>query len=203
MSRNLRTRGIVITVITALCLIVMFGPWHKPKGYSVSASDFFKPSNLKQNLSENIKLGLDLKGGTHLVMQVQADDAIKAITEGNRQKAEAELKKANIPFTAVKADVPGLLVVQVPNGDKNSEIVKKLDTFINSTEWQDSTSSNPPSVTFKLSNAAANRIRREATEQAKTIIEQRINQFGVAEPTVQLHGREEDHQILLQMPGVD
>src|SRR5262249_30002624 len=48
-----------------------------------------------------------------------------------------------------------------------------------------------------------NRIRKEATEQAKTIIEQRINNFGVAEATVQLHGREENHQILVQMPGID
>jgi preprotein translocase subunit SecD len=203
MSRNLRIRGIVITVVTVLCLIIMFGPWHKPKGYSMSAGDFFKPSNLKQNLSENIKLGLDLKGGTHLVMQVQADDAIKAITQGDRLKAESELKKAGIPFTAIKDDVPGLLVVEVPNGDKNKEITDKLGQFISSTDWQQSSTVNPATVTYRLSNAAANRIRREATEQAKTIIEQRINQFGVAEPTVQLHGREEDHQILLQMPGVD
>src|SRR5262245_4516313 len=203
MSRNLRTRGIVITVITALCLIVMFGPWHKPKGYSASASDFFKPSNLKQNLSENIKLGLDLKGGTHLVMQVQADDAIKGITQGNRLKAEAELKKANIPFTAAKDDVPGLLVIQVPNADKNTEIKDKLLPYFGSSEWTATTSVNPASVTFTLTNAAANRIRIEATEQAKTIIEQRINQFGVAEPTVQKHGDPKNHQILVQMPGVD
>jgi preprotein translocase subunit SecD len=66
----------------------MFGPWNKPKGYSLTASDFFKPSNLRQNLSENINLGLDLKGGTHLVMQVKVDDVIKAITEADREKAE-------------------------------------------------------------------------------------------------------------------
>ncbi|HKC87517.1 MAG TPA: protein translocase subunit SecD, partial [Blastocatellia bacterium] len=75
MNRNLRTRSIIITVLTALCLILMFGPWHRA---GKSAGDFFKPSKLKENLAENIKLGLDLRGGTHLVMQVQADDAIKA-----------------------------------------------------------------------------------------------------------------------------
>ncbi|MGH9801845.1 MAG: protein translocase subunit SecD, partial [Blastocatellia bacterium] len=62
---------------------------------------------------------------------------------------------------------------------------------------------SPSSVTFKLTPRYANQIRKDATEQAKRIIEGRINQFGVAEPTVQLRGREEDHQILLQMPGVD
>ena len=50
MSKNLRIRGIVIAVVTALCLVIMFGPWNKPKGYSRTASDFFKASKLKQNL---------------------------------------------------------------------------------------------------------------------------------------------------------
>src|SRR5262249_49225225 len=200
MSRNLRTRSIVIATITALCLIVMFGPWHKT---SKSASDFFKPSKLKENLSENIKLGLDLRGGTHLVMQVQADDAIKAITEGNVGKAESELKKAGIVFTSVKAPANGLVVVETPDASKQTEISDKLLGYFGRSEWEVSPPTRPATVSFKLTNAAANRIRREATEQAKTIIEQRINQFGVAEPTVQLHGREENHQILVQMPGVD
>lgn len=203
MSRNLRTRGIVITAITALCLIVMFGPWHKPKGYSRSAGDFFKPSKLKQNLAENIKLGLDLKGGTHLVMQVQAEEAIQAITQGNRQKAEDELKKAGIQFTAVKAPANGLVVVETADTSKHSEIRDKVLPFFGSDAWSATTSASPATVSFKLNNAAANQFRREATEQAQIIIERRINQFGVAEPTVQLHGREENHQILVQMPGVD
>src|SRR5215470_8799353 len=200
MSRNLRTRSIIIAIITALCLIVMFGPWHKT---SKTAADFFKPSKLKENLSENIKLGLDLRGGTHLLMQVQADDAIKAITDGNVGKTEAELKKLGIPFTAVKTPANGVVVVETPDTSKHSEIKDKILPYFGSSEWTATPSTSPATVTFSLNNAAANRIRREATDMAKTIIEQRINQFGVAEPTVQLHGREENHQILVQMPGVD
>ncbi len=206
MSRNLRTRAIVIVVAILLCLIALFAPWHKPKGYARSANDFFKPSNLRQNLSENIRLGLDLRGGTHLVMQVQADEVIKAITDGNRQKAEEELKKAEkdgIKFTAVKVVANGLFVVETPDTSKHTEIREKLLPFFGSDAWEVTTSASPATVTFKLTNAAANQFRREATEQAKVIIERRIDQFGVAEPTVQLHGREEDHQILVQMPGVD
>jgi preprotein translocase subunit SecD len=201
MNRNLRTRSIIIAVITAVCLIIMFGPWHRT---SKSAGDFFKPSKLKENLSENIKLGLDLRGGTHLVMQVQADDAIKAITDGNVLKTDSELKKLNIPFTAVKSPANGVVVVETPDASKHSEIRDKMLPFFGGeSEWSVTTSTNPASVTFSLNSGAANRIRREATDQAKTIIEQRINQFGVTEPTVQLHGREEDHQILVQMPGID
>src|SRR5215216_7463540 len=107
MNKNLRTRGIIIGVLTVLCLIVLFGPWNKPKGYSRSAGDFFKPSKLKQNLSENIKLGLDLKGGTHLVLQVQAEEAIGLITNNHRDKAKDDLIKEGIKFTSITA-TPGL-----------------------------------------------------------------------------------------------
>jgi preprotein translocase subunit SecD len=199
MNRNLRLRGIIIAVVTALCLIIMFGPWNKPKGQSRSARDFYSPSNLKQNLTENIHLGLDLKGGTHLVMQVKVDEVIKKITESDRDKAKDELVKAGIPFNAVKSPANGLVVIETPDTSKQKEIRDKL-TFFGS-EWDVTTSGN--SVTYTLSKSAADQYRREASEQAKIIIEQRVDAFGVAEPTIQRYGREENHQILVQMPGVD
>jgi preprotein translocase subunit SecD len=181
----------------------MFGPWNKPKEYKLTAGDFFKPSKLRQNLSENINLGLDLKGGTHLVMQVKVDDVIKGITEGDRGKAEEELKKAGIPFTSVKAPANGVVVIETPDASKHNEIREKILPFFGSDVWTVTTSSNPVAVTFTLNNFAADQFRREASEQAKIIIEQRIDKFGVAEPTIQRYGREENHQILVQMPGVD
>jgi preprotein translocase subunit SecD len=203
MSRNIRTRGIIILVIILGSLIMLFGPWNKPKGYSRSASDFFRPARLKQNLAENIRLGLDLRGGTHLVMQVQVDEYIGSITENNRQKAVFELKKADIPYTDVKVAANGLLMVETPDASRHTEIKDKLLPLFGSGDWEATTNATPPSVSFKLNNSAADFYKREATEQAKRIIEQRIDQFGVAEPTIQLYGRQENHQILVQMPGVD
>jgi preprotein translocase subunit SecD len=203
MSKNLRIRGIVIAVVTALCLVIMFGPWNKPKGYSRTASDFFKASKLKQNLTENIRLGLDLKGGTHLVIQVKVDDVIRDITNFDRDKAEEELKKNGIPFTAVKVPANGVVVIETPDSNKHSEIREKILPFFGSESWSVSTSASPASVTFTLNNSAADQLRRDASEQAKIIVEQRVDQFGVAEPTIQRYGREENHQILVQMPGVD
>jgi preprotein translocase subunit SecD len=203
MNKNLRIRGIVIAVVTALCLVIMFGPWNKPKGYSRTASDFFKASKLKQNLTENIRLGLDLKGGTHLVIQVKVDDVIRDITNGDRDKAEDELKKNGIPFTAVKVPANGVVVIETPDANKHSEIREKILPFFGSESWSVSTSASPASVTFTLNNSAADQLRRDASEQAKIIVEQRVDQFGVAEPTIQRYGREENHQILVQMPGVD
>jgi preprotein translocase subunit SecD len=204
MNKNLRIRGIIIAVVTVACLVIMFGPWGKLKrGQSVRANDFYKPSNLRQNLFENINLGLDLKGGTHLVLQVKVDDVIRDITNGDREKAEDELKKAGIPYTAVKAPANGLVVVETPDASKHSEIREKILPFFGSEAWDVTTSATPASVTFSLKSFAADQFRREASEQAKIIVEQRVDQFGVAEPTIQRYGREENHQILVQMPGVD
>jgi preprotein translocase subunit SecD len=202
MSRDLRIRGIVIAVVTALCLIIMFGPWNKPKDYKRSASDFFSPSKLRQNLTENIHLGLDLKGGTHLLIQVKVDDVIKNLTNSDRDKAEDELKKANIPFTAVKVPANGVVVIETPDSSKQDEIKEKM-SFFGGDAWTVTTGSNPASLTYTLQNTAADRFRREASEQAKIIIEQRVDQFGVAESAIQRYGRVENHQILVQMPGVD
>jgi len=200
-NKNIRTRTIVILVVTVLSLLAMFGPWNRIPGEPVATA--FTPSWFKQNLMENIRLGLDLRGGTHLVMQVQADDAIKAITEGNRQKTVDLLKKENVKVTDVKTPTNGQVVVETPDASQQSVIKDKLLADFGSLDWDATTRTNPSTVTFDLKGSAADRIRREATEQAKTIIEQRINAFGVTEPTVQFHGRDEDHQILVQMPGVD
>ncbi|HYE75873.1 MAG TPA: hypothetical protein VEF04_21190, partial [Blastocatellia bacterium] len=199
MKKNLRVRGIVIAVVTLLSLIVMFGPWNKPKEQKVKASDFLK---FKQNLSENIKLGLDLKGGTHLVMQVQTEEALKQLTEDNRAEAVKILKKENIPFKDVKAAATGQVVVETENTNDHAKIKEKIQADFSS-DWEAKFITTPPAVTFTLLNSVADYLRKQATEQAKAIVEQRVDQFGVAEPTIQLHGREEDHQILLQMPGLD
>ena len=120
----------------------MFGPWNKPKGYSRTASDFFKASKLKQNL-QNIRLGLDLKGGTHLVIQVKVDDVIRKMTNDDRDKAEDELKKNGIPFTAVKVPANGVVVIETPDTSKHSEI-REILPFFGSESWSVSTSAIRP-----------------------------------------------------------
>lgn len=203
MQKNLRTRGIIILLLTLFCAVVMLGPWNKPKDYTKTASDFFAPKRWKQNFSENIRLGLDLKGGTHLVMQVQADEYLKTYTDNEVAKITEQLKKENIAFNAVKAPSAGKIVVETADTSKHGEITSKMSSQVLGPDWPSSTSSNPATVTFTLNNSAANFLKNQATEQAKVIIENRINEFGVAEPTVQRQGRDEDYQILLQMPGVD
>ncbi|MCV4684337.1 hypothetical protein OFB94_32135, partial [Escherichia coli] len=71
----------MIIAITLLGIYLVFGPRHRP-----TARDF-SWEGIKENLANNINLGLDLKGGSHLVMRVKTDEYLKTLTENNAQAA--------------------------------------------------------------------------------------------------------------------
>src|SRR5882672_12952061 len=85
MKTNLTWRAVVIGVTILLCVFGIIGI---PKS----------GAELKENFSKNIRLGLDLKGGTHLVMQVQVQDAVKADAEQTGERLKEDLKKQNIGY---------------------------------------------------------------------------------------------------------
>ena len=122
MDKKIGLRTIIIGIVTLASLVLLFGPWNKEKDYKITASDFFMPSRLKQNLGENIRLGLDLKGGTHLVIQVQVDDYLKTLTENNSKKAIDELKKEGIPVKDIRVPATGLIVIETPDTARLREI---------------------------------------------------------------------------------
>ncbi|HVG18105.1 MAG TPA: protein translocase subunit SecD, partial [Blastocatellia bacterium] len=136
----------------------------------------------------------------HLVMQVQTDEVITKLTERNAESASTKLKQKNIPFTEAKATGPGTVVVSVPDPSKNADIVRELENDFGQ-GW--TASDKGSTVVATLDDTTSNQLRDRATEQAKQIIENRVNAFGVAEPLVARQGGEGTYQILIQMPGVD
>jgi len=201
MRSKLRTRTIIIILVTLVGLYVVMMPHDRRPGLK----DFTSWSQVKQNLSDNIRLGLDLRGGSHLVLQVQTDDVIKGITQKNLESAEAKLKEKGWPVTEIKAGVDELTIV-VPDRTRNSDIINELRADFNSqmsegTGWSANESGN--TIVFKLDQSVQNAERERATRLAQQIIDNRVNAFGVAEPTVQRHGGEGRYQILVQMPGLD
>jgi preprotein translocase subunit SecD len=195
MGKKIRTRTLIILLVTIVSLVIVFKPHHP-----LSAKDFTSWSQIKQNLSENIHLGLDLRGGSHLVMQVQTDEVISKLTERNAESASNRLKQKNIPFTEVKAAGPGTVVVTVPDPSKNGDIVRELENDFGQ-GW--TANDRGGTVVATLDDTTSKQLRERATEQAKQIIENRVNAFGVTEPLVARQGGEGTYQILIQMPGVD
>src|SRR2546423_10569967 len=76
-KKNLLQRAIIIAVVTLLGLYIVVGPRHRP-----TAQDFTW-NGIKKTLGENIRLGLDLKGGVHLVMRVKVEEYLKTLAQNN------------------------------------------------------------------------------------------------------------------------
>src|SRR5947209_879537 len=200
-KRNLLQRTIVIAVVTVVGLYIVIGP----HGRRPHLKDF-TPSGLKATLAKNISLGLDLKGGVHLVMRVKVGDYLKRLTEDSATAAQNAAKDAGFDVKEARAETTGgnyRVSLQVGDPSKVKDIrdaVEKKVDLSDRTGWSFSASGNAISWTLKGATQVA--LGESATDQAMKIIESRINAIGVAEPTLARHGGQNSHEILLQMPGV-
>ncbi|MGI8639779.1 MAG: protein translocase subunit SecD [Pyrinomonadaceae bacterium] len=199
-NSSLWIRTAIIVVITLIGIYLVLGP----RG-SVSAKDFTW-SGIKENVARNINLGLDLKGGSHLVMRVKTEDYLKKLTENNKDAAlkaaqDAQLPVGDASFVAENNNYQITLNVTDPAKIQEvvDEVKKKVD--FNPAIWTESISGN--TITWTLPLQAQAILKEQATEQALKIIDSRINAFGVKEPTLQRQGRSDSGQIILQMPGVE
>lgn len=198
-KKNLLQRSIIIAVVTLVSLYIVIGPRHRP-----TLKDF-SWSGIKQTLAQNIRLGLDLKGGSHLVMRVKAEEYLKRLTTDEAAAAEKAAKDEGLPVKEARADLSNgySVIVQATDPSKLSEIrdaiEKKLD-LRDTSVWTSSISGD--TVTWRMNSLAQRTLSQQAVDQALNIIDSRINAVGVAEPTLQTHGATGSNQILLQMPGI-
>jgi preprotein translocase subunit SecD len=199
-KKNLLTRVIIITIVTIGGLYLVIGPRHRP-----SPKDF-SWSGIKTNLKNNIHLGLDLQGGSHLVMRVKTEEFLKRLTEEDYVAAQNAAKDAGFEPKGGRADTgPGnyRVVLQLADASKASEVKEAVEKKVelgDTSVWNYSASGD--TLTWSMTVAAERLLAQNATTQALNIIDSRINALGIAEPTLQTHGAETSHQILLQMPGV-
>jgi preprotein translocase subunit SecD len=148
-------------------------------------------------IGERIKLGLDLKGGVHLVLRVHTDDALRVETETAMERMRAELAKAGATgVTGTVIDVGTFELAGVP--DDQVPLVRQLTTEVENTFNRDAGAGGTYRFTMKPN--VRQQLADETVQQAIRTIENRVNALGVAEPVVARHGG--DDQILVQLPGV-
>ena len=199
-KKNLLQRTIIILVITLVGLYIVIGPRRRP-----TLKDFTW-SGIKATMASNIHLGLDLKGGSHLVMRVKTDEFLKHLTEGNAVAADAAAKDAGFEVKAARAETTGgsyRVVLEIGDASKAADVKTAVDKKVelgDTSTWSYSNSGNL--MTWTMTSLAQRTLADNATTQAMNIIDSRINQLGITEPTLQTHGAQSSHQILLQMPGV-
>jgi preprotein translocase subunit SecD len=197
-NTSLWIRTAIIVVITLIGTYLVFGPRE-----SFTANDF-SWEGIKANLAKNINLGLDLKGGSHLVMRVKVDDYLKTLTTNNKDAAVNAAKEAKLPVgdgSIVAENKNYSVTVNVTDASKIQEVIDAVKKKVDFSAWNESTTDS--AVTWSLSSLQQRTMGKQAVDQALKIIESRINSFGVKEPTLQKIGSEDSGQILLQMPGVE
>jgi len=200
-KKNLLQRSIIIGIVTVLGIFIVIGPHGRRPHFKD-----FTWSGIKSTLAQNISLGLDLKGGSHLVMRVKVEDYLKRLTEDSATAAQNAAKDAGFDVKDARADTAGgnyRVSLQVGDPSKVKDIrdaVEKKVDLSDRAGWSFASSGNTVSWTLKGATQVA--LGESATDQAMKIVDSRINAIGVAEPTLARHGGQNSHEILLQMPGV-
>jgi preprotein translocase subunit SecD len=196
-KKNLLQRTIIIVLITLVGVYIVIGPRRRPTLHD------FTWSGIKATLASNIHLGLDLKGGSHLVMRVKTDEVLKNLTLADAVAIEKAAKDAGLPVKEVRPEAAGgnyRITLEATDPSKLAETEEAVKKKIDLSDWTSSISGN--TIVWTLPSSAQARLAEQATEQAQRIIESRLDAVGVAEPLVQRHGSQSSHQILVQMPGI-
>jgi preprotein translocase subunit SecD len=192
MKTNIKTRLIVIFVVLAVCVIGIFGI---PQGVSGTA--------LKRSLLNRIHLGLDLKGGMHLILQVKVDEAISAETDTDVAGLQSDLQRNGITGAIVsKPDANRADFIQVSGvpAAHNDDVRSLLESSYISRFDVAPGVGNTWTLTMKPT--VEGEAKQRALDQALEVIQTRTNTLGVSEPIIEPY-QLGSYQILVELPGVD
>src|SRR6266478_3653909 len=192
MNKNLTWK---LLVIVGILLVFLFGIFGVPKDLS--------GKGVLAAIADRIHLGLDLRGGTHLILQVQVNDAVNVDSDNAIARLKEDMRARKINYADItKPDPvnhPEMIVVKgIPpeqSSDFKSIVSDRLPDYNPS-----SGAENSWTVSMKAQTLAD--LKNRAVTQAIETIRNRIDQLGVSEPVIQEHGLGQ-YQILVQLPGVD
>ena len=188
MNKNIRWK-----VIFILAVLVVFSAVGV---YPIVASQYGikSPGWL---IEKQLKLGLDLKGGVHLVLRVESEDALRLETQTEMERLREALKTANVNVMGLtQASSTQFTVQGVP--PEQDALFRTAATDADTNFNRTATSGN---YTFTMKPNIQVALRTEAVTQARQTIERRVNELGVAEPSIAQQGANGD-EILVQLPGV-
>ena len=150
-------------------------------------------------LKDKIALGLDLQGGMHLVLEVQTEKAVEASLERIAGDIKREIEEEDYEVDRVRADIKNktITVLMVDAIDLKSveDIMKNYTAYLQN----EGVVREGRGYLFRLSKEEENRIEQNAVSQGLETIRNRVDQFGVSEPTIQAQG---EKRILVQLPGI-
>jgi preprotein translocase subunit SecD len=192
MNKNLNKK---IALIIAVLLIFVYGIFRIPSGLSSKA--------LLEAIQQNIHLGLDLRGGAHLILEVVVSEAVSAETDNVAGSIQQQLKTANLGFTQVyKPDPKKPTVIEVDgiNPAQLSAVRSLLDTKY-SNEYDLTGGGADNTLTLTMKPTAVSALEEKTVQQAIETIRDRVDSLGVSEPKIDEYGLGK-YQILVELPGI-
>ncbi len=147
-----------------------------------------------------LKLGLDLQGGMHIVLQVDLDKAAENSLDLSASDFKVALAEKNINAVRMESGSPKKILFTLPNTGAIDTVKQILtERFPNLDSQVQAEAGTFPRITLQLKSDEIDFIKKNAVSQSLEIIRNRIDQFGVAEPIVLRQG---ENQIVVQLPGV-
>src|SRR5258707_8828050 len=191
MNPNLKWKALFILLVILFCIYFLFG-------YPVFPTSV---AQMKDNFSKQIKLGLDLQGGTHLILQVQVQEAIAQETDTTVDRLTTLLRSKNIHYDEVRrVDDTHILLRNIDPAQISQ--FRDLYNAQYSNVWDMSPAAGDPSgYTLTLRPSAVAALKDQTMTQSVETIERRINALGLTEPTIQPRGGRNANEILVQLPG--
>ena len=175
MTKNLQWKFLAIVAVAALSAFAIYPP------------------------EEQIRLGLDLEGGVHMVLRVQTDDALQLETETASEQLSEQLSLQGIELTSAVAVDPVTIQIEGVPPERDAEFRQMAEDQLSLSYERESGVSG--SYTYRMRSPVESSLRDESVRQALQTIERRVNELGVAEPIVAPYSVGGD-QILVQLPGV-
>jgi preprotein translocase subunit SecD len=189
MNPNLKWKALFILVVILACIYGLVGQPAFPTSIA----------QVKQNLEQRIKLGLDLQGGTHMILQVQVQEAIGLNCDTTIERLRRQMGDGSITFEEIRRLDEQHILVRNLNPDQVGAFRDLIrDSFA---DWDLAPAEGEVSgyrLTVKPSVVAA--IRTDTLRQSVETIRRRVDALGLIEPIVAEHGRGEN-EILVQLPG--
>lgn len=185
-----------------LTLVVLIGSVaaYVYRGHEALKRDATAPPNptFGDVLKNGMKLGLDLRGGIHLVMQVKAEDALRAEATDAGEHLKAEAGKRGVTLGTVNPATHEGFTITMGEGVSPAAVSDLVKSALSPTDWAADQSGREMRVTFR--DPARIEIEEQTLRQAVETIRNRVDALGVAEPAIQPQGRD---RIVIQLPGVD
>jgi preprotein translocase subunit SecD len=190
MNKNIRWK--LITSLAVFLIFFLVGV------YPILAQRYHMP--LPSWLAaKQLKLGLDLKGGVHLVLRVETDEALKIHTTTTSEQLREALRTAGVTFTSITVTSPTSFHVEGVTQEKDADFTRIAED--QTTTEYDRNSGAGGTYDFNMKPNVAVTMRDQAVTQARETIDRRVNELGVAEPNISLYGQS-NNEILVQLPGV-